>query len=162
MTTWRAGVVTVSDRCARGEAVDESGPALVRLLEQAGYEVATATVVPDGDEPVAGALRDAAAAGCQLVVTTGGTGLSPRDRTPEGTRAVIDFEVPGLAEAMRAAGRASTPFADLSRGLVGVTGVSIVVNVPGSVRGAVESLTTLIDVLPHALAQLRGGDHGHG
>ena len=157
---WRATVVTVSDRCAAGEAEDTAGPALADLLRDAGYTVGAPVVVPDGDDSVAAALR-ALLDATDLVVTTGGTGLSPRDRTPEGTRQVIEREVPGLAEAMRAAGRASTPFADLSRGVVGAAGATLVVNTPGSRSGATESLAAILPVLAHALEQVAGATHAH-
>lgn len=157
--TLHAVVITVSDRASRGEYTDESGPAVAELVRAAGYEVGDVRVVEDGDESVAAALRTAIADEAHLIVTIGGTGLGPRDRTPEGTRRVIDREAPGIAEAMRAAGRASTPLADLSRGIAGIAGGCVVVNLPGSVRGAVESITAVLPILHHAVEQARGESH---
>ena len=157
---FRAVVVTVSDRASRGEQADESGPAVAALLAGAGYEIAPVAVVPDGVTSVAAAIRDAAGSGAALVVTTGGTGFAPRDLTPEGTRRIIDREAPGLAELMRAAGRATTPFADLSRGVAGVAGRTVVVNLPGSLAGATESLEAVLPILRHAVEQAAGG-HEH-
>ena len=157
---WRATVITVSDRAARGAYTDESGPVVAAALREAGYEVGDVVVVEDGDVPVTAALRDAIAAAADLIVTTGGTGFAPRDRTPEATRAVIDREAPGLAEVMRARGRESTPFADLSRGIAGIAGGTVVVNLPGSVNGARESIAAVVDLLDHAVAQARGA-HTH-
>ncbi len=156
----RALVVTVSDRCARGEAVDRSGPRAVELLSEAGYPTAPARVVPDGDESVAAALREAVRAGVRVVVTTGGTGVGPRDRTPEGTRAVLDRELPGLAEALRREGASHVATAVLSRGLAGVTAEGVVVvNLPGSTAAVEQGLAVLLPVLGHLLDQLTGGDH---
>ena len=153
-----AVVITVSDGVARGERVDESGPAVAGVLTTNDFDV-TLRVVADERPDIQRALRDEAGR-CALIVTTGGTGFAVRDVTPEATKAVIERDAPGLAEAMRAGGRASTPFADLSRGVCGIVGSTLVVNLPGSVRGAVESLEAIVDVLPHALEHLRGGT-GH-
>lgn len=154
-------VLTASDRSAAGTRPDESGAALAERLEELGFAVERA-VVPDDQGEIEEALR-AAADRHALVVTTGGTGLTPRDVTPQATIAVIDYEVPGIAEAMRAEGRASTPFAALSRGVVGVLGRTLIVNTPGSPKGALESLTALVPVLDHALETLAGPfDHGPG
>jgi molybdenum cofactor synthesis domain-containing protein len=150
----RALVLTVSDGVAAGTRQDESGVALADRLALAGFRV-DRTSVADERPAIEQALRDGAAEHV-LIVSTGGTGLTPRDVTPQATHAVIDYEVPGLAEAMRAAGRASTPLADLSRGVVGVIGRSLDVNVPGSPKAALESLAALEPTLGHALETLAG------
>lgn len=152
-------VLTASDRSASGTREDASGAALAERLSGLGFEVER-RVVPDDQATIAAALREAAASH-PLIVTTGGTGLTPRDVTPQATRDVIDYEVPGLAEAMRADGRAKTPFAALSRSIVGVRGRSLIVNTPGSPKGALESLEAVIPVLDHALETL-AGPHDHG
>jgi molybdopterin adenylyltransferase len=155
----RALVITASDGVAAGVRDDASGEALATRLVELGFEVER-RLVPDELAQLAAALR-AAANTVELIVTTGGTGLTPRDVTPQATQAVIDYEVPGLAEAMRAAGRASTPMADLSRGVVGVLGRTLIINVPGSPRGALESLAAIEAVLDHAIDTLAGPyDHG--
>jgi molybdopterin adenylyltransferase len=150
----RALVLTVSDGVSNGTRQDESGMALGDRLAMAGFRVDRQTV-PDEHDQIQSAIV-AGAAGHDLVVSTGGTGLTPRDVTPQATLSAIDYEVPGLAEAMRAAGRARTPLADLSRGVVGVIGRCLVVNVPGSPRGALESLVALEPTLVHALETLVG------
>ncbi|MBO3087280.1 MogA/MoaB family molybdenum cofactor biosynthesis protein [Cellulomonas dongxiuzhuiae] len=155
----RAVVVTASDRAAAGQYDDVSGPLLVDGLRALGMEVADAVVVPDG-MPVERALRRAVADGAALVVTTGGTGLASRDMTPEATLAVVDRVVPGIAEALRAdAVRRGVPAGVLSRGVAGVAGRTLVVNVAGSTGAARDALEVLAGVLPHALSQLAGGDH---
>jgi molybdenum cofactor synthesis domain-containing protein len=152
-------VVTVSDGVAAGVREDEAGRALAGWLSGLGFGVDRASV-PDERHAIEDALRGAAQ-GHALVVTTGGTGLTPRDVTPQATLAVVDYEVPGLAEAMRAAGRANTPMADLSRGVIGVVGRTLIVNVPGSPRAALESIEALAPTLRHALETLAGPfDHG--
>jgi molybdenum cofactor synthesis domain-containing protein len=157
---WRAAVVTVSDRSSRGERPDASGPLLASLLRELELTVADPVVVPDDVGAVQQALL-AAASVADLVVTTGGTGLSPRDVTPEATRPLLDRELPGIAEALRQRGAASVPTAVLSRGLAGAVGATLVVNLPGSTGGVRDGVAVLAPVLGHALAQLRGGgDHG--
>jgi cyclic pyranopterin monophosphate synthase len=155
-----AVVVTCSNRSAAGERPDTGGPALVDAVRAAGLDVAPdAIVVPDDEARIAALLASLADAGHRLILTTGGTGLTPTDVTPAATRAVIERDVPGLAELMRAAGIASTPMAALSRGVVGVRGTTLIANLPGSPRGALESFEALRPVLRHALDQLAGGDH---
>jgi molybdopterin adenylyltransferase len=154
----RALVITASDRVSEGVREDTSGVGVGERLETLGFSVQR-TVLPDERDALADVLR-ASAETHDLIVTTGGTGLTPRDVTPQATRDAIDYEVPGPAEAMRAAGRAKTPFADLSRGVVGVVGQSLVVNLPGSPKGALESLEAIEGVLDHALETL-AGPHDH-
>lgn len=155
----RAVVITCSTRAANGVYPDRGGPLIVEALRQWGFEVADPTVVPDGPE-VGEALSAALAAGADVVVTTGGTGLSPTDGTPEATRAVLDREVPGIAEAIRAAGVAKgVPTAMLSRGTAGLAGSTLVVNLPGSSGGVRDALEVLEPVVRHAVSQVRGGDH---
>jgi molybdenum cofactor synthesis domain-containing protein len=153
----QAKVLTVSDGVVEGTRQDRSGPALAERLSAAGYRVVETRAVADGEESVAAALRALAASFAGLVVTTGGTGFGPRDLTPEGTRAVLDREAPGLAEAMRLA----NPKGRLSRGVAGTLGHTIVLNTPGSSAGAVECLAAVLDVLPHALALLVGAPTPH-
>lgn len=158
--TWRAAVLTVSDRSFRGERADTSGPLLASLLREAGLQVAEPVVVPDEVEAVQAALWTAASA-YDLVVTTGGTGLSPRDVTPQATAPLLDREVPGIAEALRQRSAAQVPTSVLSRGVAGTIGTTLVVNLPGSTGGVRDGVALLAPVLDHALAQLRGGgDHG--
>lgn len=149
----QAKVVTVSDGVVDGTREDASGAALVERLTAAGYEVVDRLVVPDGTDSVAAALRAVCQEFAGLVVTTGGTGFGPRDLTPEGTRAVLDREAPGLAEAMRLV----SPLGRLSRATAGTVGMALVLNTPGSSKGCVETLDAVLDVLPHALELLEGG-----
>jgi molybdenum cofactor synthesis domain-containing protein len=153
-------VITVSDRGFAGETEDASGPAVAGVLEREGFDVSAYEMLPDNRERIIDTLLGATGQGYDLVVTTGGTGLGPRDITPQATRAVIDYEVPGLAEQMRRAGSGSTPTALLSRSLAGVRGRTLVINLPGSSKGAVESLEAIVSVLRHAVDLLHGNtDH---
>jgi molybdopterin adenylyltransferase len=156
----RAVVLTVSDRCWRGEQADLSGPAVCQLLEAAGVHAVTMETVPDELELIAAALRRHTKV-AELVVTTGGTGLAVRDVTPEATRLVCDRLVDGLAERMRADGLLHTPFAPLSRAVCGTAGRTLIVNLPGSPGGAKSSLASIVALLPHALSLL-AGDTAHG
>jgi len=154
----RARVIVASNRAAAGVYEDTSGPLLVTGLRELGCEVDAPVVVPDG-EPVGDALRAARADGVDVVLTSGGTGITPTDRTPDVTRALLDYEIPGIAEAIRAHSRDTVPTAALSRGLAGVIGRTLVVNLPGSRGGARDGLAVLGPILRHAVDQLRGGDH---
>ena len=157
--TIRARVIVASNRAAAGVYADTSGPRLVLGLRDLGCAVEEQpVVVPDG-EPVAEALRAAVADGVDVVLTSGGTGVTPTDRTPEATRGLLDFEIPGIAEAIRAYSRDRVPAAALSRGLAGVAGRTLIVNLPGSTGGAKDGLAVLGPILVHAVEQLRGGDH---
>jgi molybdenum cofactor synthesis domain-containing protein len=162
-----AVAVTVSDRSSDGRREDESGRLLVQALRALGYDLTSSVVVPDGVESVAGALRAAVADGARLVVTTGGTGMGPRDLTPEGTRQVITRENPGMAELMRREGCRHTPYAAVSRGVVGVVdwpvergvGGTLVVNLPGRPSAVQEGMEIIGPLLGHVLSQVSGGDH---
>jgi len=155
--TWRCGVLTLSDKGSRGEREDTSGPQLREMLTAAGLEVALGRILPDRREEIADCLREwVDGEGLDLIVTTGGTGLTPSDVTPEATRDVIEREVPGMAEAMRQASLAKTSRAMLSRAVVGARGRCLIVNLPGSARGAKENLEVVLPVLDHALAKLQG------
>ena len=155
-----AVVITCSNRSAAGEREDASGPALVTALREAGFATAPEPIVlPDDEAGIATELAHLADAGYRLIVTTGGTGLTPTDVTPQATRRILEREAPGIAELMRAAGAASTPMAALSRGIAGTRGGCLIVNLPGSPKGALESLAALLPLLRHAVDQVAGGDH---
>jgi molybdenum cofactor synthesis domain-containing protein len=153
----QAKVLTVSDGVVAGTRQDTSGAGLVALLIEHGFDVVEHTVVADGTDNVAAALRSLSDGFAGLVVSTGGTGFAPRDQTPEGTRAVIEREAPGLAEAMRLV----NPLGRLSRGIVGVRGQCVICNTPGSPKGCVEQLSAILDVLPHALRLLADSPTAH-
>jgi len=153
----RAKILVLSDRAAGGQREDRSGLAVRDVLESHGWQVVALNVLPDDEDRIRNRLEDWTEPGdCDAVFTTGGTGLSPRDVTPEATRSVITVEIPGLAELMRAHGVKSTPLAALSRAVVGTRNGKLIVNLPGSPRGARESLESIIDVLPHAIDQIQG------
>jgi molybdopterin adenylyltransferase len=154
-------VLTISDRCSRGEMTDTAGPAVVAVLREHWPESDIATaLLPDDENAIAAELLSLCNAGAALVLTAGGTGLGPRDRTPEATRRVIDRQAPGLAEAMRAEGAKSNRFAWLSRGVAGLKGSTLIVNLPGSKRGAEESLTTILPLLKHGI-EVAAGSQTH-
>lgn len=159
--SYRAVVLTISDSTASGQRTDTSGPALKDLLREKGFVVMGDEVVPDAHATIVQALLRLSAT-FDLVVTTGGTGLSPRDVTPEATRAVIEREVPGMSEWMRTEGMKRTPFAALSRGLCGSRGQTLIVNVPGNPAGAADSLMSIVHLIPHALDLLRGQTEHRG
>lgn len=158
MTARTARVVAASNRAAAGVYEDRTGPVIAEWLRERGYEVPEPEVLPDG-EPVGRALRRAVAEGVHVVITTGGTGISPTDRTPDVTAEVLDYPVPGLADAVRTAGLPDVPTAVLSRGLAGVGGRTLIVNLPGSRGGVSDGLGVLDGVLDHAVDQVHGGDH---
>jgi molybdenum cofactor synthesis domain-containing protein len=154
-------VLTVSDRCSQGQAVDTAGPAVVTLVKEK-WPIATidTALMPDEEAEIAKYLEQQSDSGASLVLTVGGTGLSPRDRTPEATRRVLDREVPGLSEAMRFKGSESNPYAWLGRGVAGLRGRTLIVNLPGSLRGAQESLASILPLLHHAL-EVASGSQNH-
>jgi len=155
-----ARVITVSDRSAAGLREDRGGPLAVSLLREAGFVCDDPTVVPDGADSVADALRAAVAARPGLIVTTGGTGIAPTDRTPEGTLRVLDRQIPGIAEELRRRGLADTPLSVISRGLAGIIDPgTLVVNLPGSTRAVASGIAAIAELAPHVLDQLAGGDH---
>ena len=153
---FKIGILTLSDKGARGERIDESGPLLSQMVAALG-DVVRYQIIPDEAQTLTLMLtRWVDDLGLDLILTTGGTGLSPRDQTPQATASVLDYQIPGMAEAMRAASLAKTPHAMLSRALVGVRKQSLIINLPGSPKGASENFTVLLPVLPHALAKLKG------
>ncbi|HYM61722.1 MAG TPA: MogA/MoaB family molybdenum cofactor biosynthesis protein [Thermoanaerobaculia bacterium] len=152
-----ARVITCSDAAARGEREDRSGPAVRAMLEERGYAVGGITVVQDEIDEIAAAIVSATDSGARLVVTTGGTGIAPRDVTPEATARVTERMIPGFGELMRMSSRASKPIGALSRAEAATRGTALVVNLPGSVNGAKECLAAVIDLIPHALELLAGG-----
>ena len=164
--SYPAAVITVSDRSAAGERADSAGPLAVSELVRGGYACAEPIVVPDGADSVERALRAALEAGARLVVTTGGTGVSPRDETPEGTARVIERDVPGIAEELRRVGASETPGGMLSRGRSGVVGPvpgitagALIVNLPGSPKAVASGIPIVLSVARHVIDQLAGGDH---
>ena len=158
----KAVVVVASNRAAQGVYEDTTGPLIVEALREAGFDAEDPVVVPDG-EPVGEAIRAAVEGGARAVLTTGGTGLTPTDRTPEVTRALLEREVPGIAEAVRAYGVAKgIPTAALSRGVAGVVGQALVVNLPGSRGGVKDGLAVVMPLLRHAIEQIVGSDHPRG
>lgn len=154
----RALVITASNRASAGVYDDHSGPVIADRLRELDCQVDGPTVVPDG-EPVEAALRDGVTAGYDVIVTTGGTGVSPTDKTPEMTRRVIDVEVPGIAEAIRAYGQRKVASSILSRGIAGIAAKTLIVNLPGSKGGAADGMAVLRPVLAHVVAQINGEDH---
>ena len=153
----RAAILTISDRGFRGERQDKSGPAVQKILDNAGFSVAYSEVLPDEQRLIEEQLRYLAdQSGFDLVVTTGGTGVSPEDLTPDATLAVIDRQVPGMAEVMRAVSLAKTPHAMLSRAVAGIRGETLIINLPGSVKGARENLQVVLPALQHALEKIQG------
>ena len=153
---YTAAVITVSDRASKGEYQDKSGPAVCELLTAEGYSVTNVIIIPDEKNEIKKALLEACEQRVSLILTAGGTGFSPRDVTPEATREVIEREAPGIAEYMRAQSCAITPRAILSRGLAGIRGMSLIINLPGSPRGACENLAAVLPYLAHGLDMLNG------
>lgn len=154
--TLRFAVLTVSDRSARGERPDASGPALVEIIKHRNWEIVRQAILPDEQKLLEKTLSDWSDRGdIDVILTTGGTGFAPRDVTPEATRAVIQREAPGLAEAMRAIGQAKSPHAMLSRAVAGIRGKALIINLPGSPKGAVENLEVVLPALEHAVKLLR-------
>ncbi len=152
----KVGILTVSDKAARGDREDGSGPAIREMIEAAGGEVARTKIVPDEQDEIRAALIAWSDEGLDLVLTTGGTGFSPRDWTPEATKSVIEREAPGLPEAMRRAGAEKTPTAMLSRAAAGIRGSTLIVNLPGSEKAVRESLAAILSALPHGIDILKG------
>jgi molybdenum cofactor synthesis domain-containing protein len=156
---FRAAILTVSDRGSRGERVDTSGPEISRIVEAAGMEIVGRRTVPDEKEAIRRTLLEWCDDGeADLILTTGGTGVSPRDVTPDVTREVIEREIPGMAEAMRRQSSTLTPHAMISRAVAGIRGRTLIVNLPGSPKGARENLLVLMDALPHAIEKIKGDE----
>ena len=157
MASIRAAILTISDKGHSGEREDRSGPALAAWLAERGVEITETQMFPDEMEAISAALIAWADAGpCDLILTSGGTGVSPRDITPEATRKVLDREIPGIGEAMRAASLAKTPFAMISRAVAGIRGRTLIVNLPGSPKGAIENLEAVWPAIPHAIKKIQG------
>ncbi len=153
----RGGVLTLSDRASRGEYEDRSGPAIMQELEMLGIQWTRTEILPDEEERIISTLVDwCDGDGLDLIVTTGGTGPAPRDRTPEATREVLDFEIPGIPEAMRAAVRDRVPTACLTRGIAGVRGGTVIINLPGSPKAVAESVEVLLPILKHLIEKVKG------
>ena len=152
----RVGIITVSDKGAKGEREDKSGPLIEEMMRERGFEVIFREIVPDEKEEIKALLLEGVKRGADLVVTTGGTGVSPRDITPEATREVIDRELPGFSEAMRMEGFKRTPHAIISRGVCGVRGRTLIVNLPGSPKGVREGLEVILPAIPHTVEKIRG------
>lgn len=163
MTAYTAAILTVSDKGARGERQDTSGPRLAALLADQGYTIAASAVVPDEMADIQQAIAAwVDAHGIDLILTTGGTGMSPRDITPEATRPLLEREVPGIGEAMRQASLRKTPNAILSRGIAGIRKQSLIINLPGNARAAAENLEAVLPALNHGLYKLKGGEQDCG
>ena len=160
MKNYKIGILTISDRCSRGEAVDSSGPALCQLVREFGMDVTLTAISPDESANIQAILKEWAVE-CALILTTGGTGLSPRDITPEATAPLLDRLAPGIAELIRWSGYQTNPRAALSRGLCGLRGKCLIVNLPGSVKGATEGWDALKNLLPHALDIANDGPIDH-
>lgn len=157
MAPWKVGILTLSDKGSRGEREDLSGQVVRQMLDPATFSVDSYDVIPDERDAIVGTLVEWADRKClALILTTGGTGVSPRDVTPEATRAVVHREVPGMAEAMRAASLLKTPHAMVSRAIAGIRGTCLIVNLPGSPRGARENLEVILPALPHAVEKIHG------
>lgn len=155
----QAGVITISDKGSRGEREDKSGPEIIAMLKNAGIDVACVKIIPDEKNQIKETLIDFVdGKNLALIVTTGGTGVSPRDVTPDATLEVIDKEVPGMAEAMRQASAAITPHAMISRAIVGIRGKSLIVNLPGSLKAVRENFAVILPALSHAVGKIRGDD----
>jgi molybdopterin adenylyltransferase len=157
--TLQIGILTISDRVSRGEMEDRGGPAIAKAVGALGWQIADRSVVPDDRSAIADTLREWCDRRLDVILTTGGTGLGPRDVTPEATAEVAEREVPGIAEALRATSLAQTPMAMISRGMAVVRGTTLVVNLPGSPKGATQGVETIAPVLEHAVAILHGGSH---